>query len=110
MQLFKVCYQLYQDYCPNSVKHRYNVSLTKVADESLLVTELRIKAQPHFHRVCQLFPSGRLLERSRFNRRSRQSISIVGSFPLPICLSVRNLRTSIFEGVADSGYNASKHL
>ncbi len=37
MQLFKVCYQLYRDYCPNSVKHRYNVSLTKVADESLLV-------------------------------------------------------------------------
>ncbi len=50
-----------------------------MSDESLLVllllqAELRIKSQRHFHRICQLFPCGRLLERSRFNRRSRQLI------------------------------------
>ena len=70
-----------------------------------------------------------MLERSRFNRRSRQliwllqlirqamndqissdTIAIVDSSPLPLCQSVRNHRASIFEGVADIGYNASKHL
>ena len=78
-QLSKICHQLYRDYCPDSLKHRHNVSLSKVSDESLLVllllkAELGIKSQRHFHRICQLFPCGRLLERSRFNRRSRQLI------------------------------------
>ena len=131
--LSKICHQLYRDYCPDSLKHRRNVSLSKVSDESLLVllllqAELGIKSQRHFHRICQLFPCGRLLERSRFNRRSRQliwllqlirqamndqapsnNIVIMDSFPLPLCQSVRNHRASIFEGVADIGYNASKH-
>lgn len=132
--LSKICHQLYRDYCPDSLKHRRNVSLSKVSDESLLVllllqAELRIKSQRHFHRICQLFPCGRLLERSRFNRRSRQLIwllqlirqamndqvssnnmVIMDSFPLPLCQSVRNHRASIFEGLVDIGYNASKHL
>ena len=78
-QLSKICHQLYRDYCLDSLKHRHNVSLSKVSDESLLVllllkAELGIKSQRHFHRICQLFPCGRLLERSRFNRRSRQLI------------------------------------
>ena len=105
-----------------------------MSDESLLVllllqAELGIKSQRHFHRICQLFPCSRLLERSRFNRRSRQliwllqlirqamndqvssnNIVIMDSFPLPLCQSVRNHRASIFEGLADIGYNASKHL
>ena len=133
-QLSKICHQLYRDYCPDSLKHRRNVSLSKVSDESLLVllllqAELGIKSQRHFHRICQLFPCGQMLERSRFNRRSRQliwllqlirqamndqissdTIAIVDSSPLPLCQSVRNHRASIFEGVADIGYNASKHL
>lgn len=133
-QLSKICHQLYRDYYPDSLKHRRNVSLSKVSDESLLVllllqAELRIKSQHHFHRICQLFPCGQMLERSRFNRRSRQliwllqlirqamndqissdTIAIVDSSPLPLCQSVRNHRASIFEGVADIGYNASKHL
>ena len=132
-QLSKICHQLYRDYYPDSLKHRRNVSLSKVSDESLLVllllqAELRIKSQHHFHRICQLFPCGQMLERSRFNRRSRQliwllqlirqamndqissdTIAIVDSSPLPLCQSVRNHRASIFEGVADIGYNASKH-
>lgn len=132
--LSKICHQLYQDYCPDSVKHRHNVSLSKVSDESLLVllllqAELRIKSQRHFHRICQLFPCGRMLERSRFNRRSRQliwllqlirqamndqispnTIAIVDSFPLALCQPVRNYRASIFERTVDIGYNASKQL
>ena len=44
------------------------------------------------------------------NQISSDTIAIVDSFPLPLCQSVRNHRASIFEGLADIGYNASKHL
>ncbi|MBM7637006.1 hypothetical protein JOC31_001835 [Streptococcus saliviloxodontae] len=72
-QLSQICSKLYHDYCPQSFKHRRNINLSKVSDESLLVllllqAELGIKSQPHFYRICQLFPCGKLLERSRFNR------------------------------------------
>ncbi|KLL58956.1 transposase, partial [Streptococcus agalactiae] len=81
-QLSKICHQLYRDYCPESFKHRHNISLSKVSDQSLLVllilqAELGIKSQRHFYRICHLFPCGCLLERSRFNRRARQLIWLV---------------------------------
>lgn len=133
-QLSKICHQLYRDYCPYSFKHRHNISLSKVSDQSLLVllilqAEPGIKSQRHFYRLCHLFPCGQLLERSRFNRRARQlvwlvqvirqamntqispdTIAIIDSFPLPLCQPVRNCRTRIFNDLADIGYNASKHL
>ena len=37
----------------------------------------RAESHRHFHRICQLFPYGRILERSRFIRRSRQLIWLV---------------------------------
>lgn len=135
-QLSKICSQFYHDYCPERFKHRRNVSLSKVSDQSILVllllqAELGIKSQRHFYRICQLFPCGTLLERSRFNRRARQFIWLVqvirqamnnhispnsivivimDSFPLALCHPVRNHRVSIFNAIADIGYNASKHL
>ena len=133
-QLSQICHHFYQNYCPDSFKHRRNVGLTKVSDESLLVllllqAELGITSQRHFYTICHLFPCGQLLERSRFNRRSRQLIwlvqfirkamnemlpsdglAIIDSFLLPLCQPVRNHRVTIFKGLADIGYNASKHL
>ncbi|KXT71044.1 Mobile element protein [Streptococcus cristatus] len=133
-QLSTICHHFYCHYCPDSLKHRRNVSLSKVSDESLLVllvlqAELGIKSQRRFHRICQLFFCGQMLERSRFNRRSKQliwlvqlirqamndqispnAIAIVHSFPLPLCQPVRNFRSTIFEETADIGYNASKNL
>jgi len=133
-QLSQICHHFYQNYCPDSFKHRRNVGSAKVSDVSLLVllllqAELGITSQRHFYKICRLFPYGRLLERSRFNRRSRQliwlvqlirkamndrinpdDIAIIDSFPLPLCQPVRNHRASIFKGKADIGYNASKHL
>ena len=38
---------------------------------------MRAESQRHFYRICQLFPYGRILERSRFIRRSRQLIWLV---------------------------------
>lgn len=34
-QLSKLCYQLYRDYCPEPFKHRRNICLSKVSDQSL---------------------------------------------------------------------------
>lgn len=60
-QLSTICHRLYQDYYPIPLKHRHNVALSKVSDESILVllvlqAELGIKSQRHFYRICQLFP------------------------------------------------------
>lgn len=133
-QLSQICHHFYQNYCPDSFKHRRNVGLVKVSDTSLLVllllqAELGITSQRHFYKICRLFPCGRLLERSRFNRRSRQLIGlvqlirkamneminpadivIIDSFPLPLCHPIRHHRASVFKGLADIGYHASKHL
>ncbi|AER20879.1 transposase [Streptococcus suis ST1] len=40
----------------------------------LLQAELGMTSQRHFYNICHLFSRGPLLERSRFNRRSRQLI------------------------------------
>ena len=133
-QLSQICHHFYQNYCPNSFKHQRNVSLAKVSDESILIllllqAELGITSQRHFYSICHLFPCGQLLERSHFNRRSKQLIwlvqlirkamsemlpsdklAIINSFPLPLCQPVRNHRATVFKGLADIGYNASKHL
>lgn len=95
----------------------------------MLQAELGITSQRHFYNICHLFPCGQLLERSRFNRRSKQLIwlvqlirkamsemlpsdklAIINSFPLPLCQLVCNHRATVFKGLADIGYNASKHL
>ena len=133
-QLSQICHRFYQNYCPDSFKHRHNVSLAKVSDESILIllllqAELGITSQRHFYNICHLFPCGQLLERSHFNRRSKQLIwlvqlirkamsemlpsdklAIINSFPLPLCQLVCNHRATVFKGLADIGYNASKHL
>ncbi|NQF78598.1 IS982 family transposase [Streptococcus suis] len=133
-QLSQICHHFYNNYCPDSFKYRRNVGLVKVSDESILVllllqAELGMTSQRHFYTICHLFPCGQLLERSRFNRRSKQLIwlvqlirkamsemlpsdklAIIDSFPLPLCQPVRNHRATIFKGLADIGYNASKHL
>lgn len=75
-QLSEICHHFYQNYCPDSFKYRRNVEMVKVSDESLLVllllqAELGMTSQRHFYNICHLFPCGQLLERSRFNRRSR---------------------------------------
>ncbi|HFI0420061.1 TPA: IS982 family transposase [Streptococcus suis] len=133
-QLSQICHHFYQNYCPDSFKHRRDVGLVKVSDESILVllllqAELGMTSQRHFYTICHLFPCGQLLERSRFNRRSKQliwlvqlirkamsdmispdDIAIIDSFPLPLCQPGRNHRATIFKGLADIGYKASKHL
>ncbi|MGC4439836.1 IS982 family transposase, partial [Streptococcus suis] len=83
-QLSQICHHFYNNYCPDSFKYRRNVGLVKVSDESILVllllqAELGMTSQRHFYTICHLFPCGQLLERSRFNRRSKQLIWLVQS-------------------------------
>ncbi len=52
-QLSQISSQFYRNYCPDSLKHRRNIGLAKVSDESLLVllllqAELGITSQRHF--------------------------------------------------------------
>ena len=133
-QLSQICSQFYRTYCPDSLKHRRNIGLAKVSDESLLVllllqAELGITSQCRFYRICHLFFGHNLLERSRFNRRTKQliwlvqlirqtlsgaispdTIMIMDSFPLPLYQPIRNHSAKIFNDVADIGYNAAKNL
>ncbi|SNV36196.1 Transposase, IS4 [Streptococcus acidominimus] len=126
-QLSQICHHFYHNYCPDSLKHRRNIGLAKVSDESLLVllllqAELGITSQRRFYRICHLFFGRNLLERSRFNRRTKQliclvqlirqplseaispdTIVIMDSFPLPLCQPIRNHRAKIFNDVADIG-------
>lgn len=57
-QLSQICHHFYQNYCPDSFKHRRNVRLAKVSDESLLVllllqAELSMPLQRHFNKTWQ---------------------------------------------------------
>lgn len=36
------------------------------------------------------------------------SVSIIDSFPIPLCQPIRNLRSNVLEDYADIGYNATK--
>ncbi|MDY3042373.1 IS982 family transposase [Streptococcus pluranimalium] len=133
-QLSQISSQFYRTYCPDSLKHRRNIGLAKVSDESLLVllllqAELGVTFQRRFYRICQLFFGHNLLERSRFNRRTKQliwlvqlirqalsgaispdTIVIMDSFPLLLCQPIRNHSAKIFNDCADIGYNAAKNL
>lgn len=44
------------------------------------------------------------------NRINPDEIVIIDSLPLPLCQPIRNHRVSIFNGLGDIGYNASKQL
>lgn len=116
------------------MKHRRNIGLVKVSDESLLVLlllqdELGITSQHHFYRICHLFFGHNLLERSRFKRRTgqliwlfqliRQALSeaispdtivIMDSFSLPLCQPIPNHSAKYFNDVADIGDNVAKNL
>lgn len=44
------------------------------------------------------------------NQLSLNAIAIIDSFPLTLCQPIRNYIVTVFEGLADIGYNASKQL
>lgn len=44
------------------------------------------------------------------DRINSDDLVLIDSFPLPLCQPVRNHRVSIFQRVADIGYNASKQV
>lgn len=127
---------LYQQYCPRWFRERRNIEHVKLSDIRLLAlillqSALDISSQRSFWTYIQTF--GNLshgLSRQHFNSRSSEllpvvnsirrgitrdyahysSIDIIDSFPIPLCVKVRNFRAKIFGGIADIGYNATKKM
>lgn len=57
-RFLQICHRFYQNYCPDSFKHRRNVGFAKVSVESLpvlllLQAELSITSQRHFDKTWQ---------------------------------------------------------
>ena len=122
---------LYQTSVPLEVQNRKNVHL---ATSDCLVIACYLWGVLHFsetlkakHQLAQsLFPN--FLEYSRFVRRCnallpsiqviRQalvfkevegiSVSIIDSFPIPLCQPIRNFRSKVLGDYANVGYNATK--
>ncbi|MEY8735976.1 IS982 family transposase [Lactobacillus sp. AN1001] len=132
----KIVRFLYDNYCPNNLKNRKNISLSKVSDidiisEYFLMLLIRQKSQRFFFKLFPvLFPRRTMLERSRFNRRLNQLLpvinairvnltkhviipddtAIIDSFPVLVCNPIRNFRAKLFKGVANIGFNATKNI
>lgn len=128
-KLNQICRQWYKQYAPKALRCRRNIKQVKLADSTILAllilqTELGIESQRRF---CMMISS---ISRSRFNRRARQLLPLINlirrnlnqtvnphhqylvidSFPVPLCQPIRNHRVSIFQGIANVGYNATKRL
>lgn len=126
---------LYLKYVPLFIRNRRNVHQSKLSDVlviSLLCFQvsLGITAQSRFYSYLKnnVFLSGELPERSRFNRicrnvlfsiqcirnglardcASNPSYLIIDSLPLSLCAPIRNKRAKVFSEYADIGYNSSK--
>ncbi|BDW47481.1 IS982 family transposase [Lactococcus garvieae] len=123
--------KLYQETVPLEVQNRKNIHL---ATSDCLVITCYLWGVIHFsetlkakHQLAQsLFPD--FLEYSRFVRRCnallpsiqviRQalvlkeiegiSVSIIDSFPIPLCQPIRNFRSNVLGEYANIGYNATK--
>ena len=122
---------LYQTSVPLEVQNRRNVHL---ATSDCLVIACYLWGVLHFsetlkakHQLAQtLFPN--FLEYSRFVRRCNallpsiqvirqalvfkevegMSVSIIDSFPIPLCQPIRNFRSKVLGDYANVGYNATK--
>lgn len=123
--------ELYETTVPIDVQNRKNIQL---ATSDCLVIACYLWGVLHFcetlkakhHLASTLFPD--FIEYSRFTRRCapllpslqliRQAlvfqeiqnidVSIIDSFPIPLCQLVRNVRSKVLGDYADIGYNATK--
>lgn len=133
--LCKTIRPLYEKFVPYSIRHRRNVSSSKLSDTMLisllcLQVSLKMTVQTRFYSFLKtyVFPHGQLPERSRFNRicsraavllhyiregiirelAPRPNYTIIDSMPLPLCHPARNFRAKALKEVADIGYSAAK--
>lgn len=132
-QLKEICSYLYQKYCPKQISDRRNVNKTCVSDPQILALLclqriLDMESERKFFAWAKLFLPALKLDRTRFNRRARALLPVVGamrrgltaeyaqtghiaiidSLPNPLCQKVRNKRVKISSELDDIGYNAAK--
>lgn len=128
-QLNRICHRLYNDYAPAELANRRNINQCSVSDSislAILIGKAEIGIESP-RRSSRFFSC---MSHSRFNRRARMlllllylirhalnqeidlsgKLTIVDSFPVPVCQPIRNRRIKIFRGYADIGYKATKKI
>ena len=102
----------------------YNSTLPKVfvylltTIETLYQTSVPLEVQnrknvleySHFVRRCNaLLPSIQVIRQALvFKEVEGISVSIIDSFPIPLCQTIRNFRSKVLGDYANVGYNATK--
>ncbi|PTM27002.1 IS982 family transposase [Lactiplantibacillus plantarum] len=124
---------LYQRYVSCEIRQRRNANHAKISDVTIMAlmcwqVSLGITNQCAFYRLLVGLGFTDLPERSRFNRRCTTmgcllqtlrvglvkhcllsvTYTIIDSFPIPLCQSIRNHRAKVLRSIADIGYNATK--
>ncbi|MFO1553954.1 IS982 family transposase [Lactiplantibacillus plantarum] len=124
---------LYRRYVSCEIRQRKNANHAKISDVTIMAllywqVSLGITNQCAFYRLLVGLGLSDLPERSRFNRRCTDmgcllqtlrvgliqhclppvTYTIMDSFPIPLCQSIRNHRAKILRPVANIGYNATK--
>lgn len=129
----KIIDPLYVQFIPSSIRHRRNTKQAKLNDVTVIAllcwqVVLGITNQYAYYRFLKSLHILNLPERSRFNRisnrgeqllqliriglvqklRLKPRYTIIDSFPMPLCKSIRNRRAKVFRNQANIGYNATK--
>lgn len=124
---------LYQRYVSCKIRQIKNANHAKISDVTIMAlmcwqVSLGITNQCAFYRLLVGLGLTGLPERSRFNRRCTAmgcllqtlrvglvkhclpsvTYTIIDSFPIPLCQSIRNHRAKVLRSLADIGYNATK--
>ena len=128
---------LYDYYIPYSINHRKNIQLAKLTDIEVIAlmlfqTLLGMTVRTKFYRYLRnnkVIKLSKLPEESRFNRICNHAkgmiqiirnhitknevhpyYSIIDSFPIPLCISVRRFRAKVLKNIANQGFNSTKQM
>lgn len=131
--ILKIVEVMYEKYTPQKVKMRRNKEHSKMTDSEIisikiLIECLKMSENKGYHFLKSNFPNlVNYVDRTRFNRTinslltvikeirkqiskisTTRELTIVDSFPIPVCKFGRALFTKAFKGLATYGYCASK--
>ncbi len=131
--ILKIVEFLYENHMPQAVKFRRNKKQAKMTDSEIITIKvliecLKMSENKGYHFLKSNFPNlVNYIDRTRFNRTinslltvvkearkqiakisTTRQLTIVDSFPIPVCKFGRALFTKAFRGIATYGYCASK--
>ena len=131
--ILKIVDFFYEKHTPQAVKSRRNKKRAKMTDSEIITVKiliecLKMSENKGYHFLKSNFPNlVNYIDRTRFNRTinslltvvkevrkqiakmsTTSVLTIVDSFPIPVCKFGRALFTNTFKGIATYGYCASK--